>query len=100
MDTPCRRRRVCASRSHSSQHAEASAMATEARSVTQMRDDDGPPFDFRLHRNALLELAAFLGAAAIIQLMLLEPGTLASVKPHPFWIAVVLISLQYGTIDG
>lgn len=75
-------------------------MATEAESTARPTHDSRPPFEFKLHRNALIELAVFLGAAAIVQLTLLEPGTLASLKPHPFWIPIVLVSLQYGTIDG
>jgi hypothetical protein len=75
-------------------------MATEAETAARPTRDNRPPFEFRLHRNALIELAIFLVAAAIVQLTLLEPGTLASLKPHPFWIPIVLVSLQYGTIDG
>lgn len=75
-------------------------METEAAPAAHKLMDDDPPFGFRLHRNALLELAAFLFAAAAIDVWLLQPGTLASLKPHPFWIPIILISLQYGTIDG
>ena len=75
-------------------------MESKAGPVEHALTDDDPPFEFRLHRNALLELAAFLIAAAAIDTWLLQPGTLASLKPHPFWIPIILISLQYGTIDG
>jgi hypothetical protein len=75
-------------------------METEAAPATHELTDDDPPFEFTVHRNALLELAAFLVAAAAIDMWLLQPGILASLKPHPFWIPIVLISLQYGTIDG
>ena len=75
-------------------------MEAEAGPVAHELTDDDPPFEFRLHRNALLELAAFLLAAAAIDMWLLQPGTLASLKPHPFWIPIILISLQYGTVDG
>jgi hypothetical protein len=75
-------------------------MATEAKSTARLTRDSRPAFELRLHRNALIELAVFLGGAAILQLTLLEPATLASLKPHPFWIPIVLVSLQYGTIDG
>jgi polysaccharide biosynthesis protein PelD len=72
--------------------------------TTEVETNSGSPahdtFEFKLHRNALIELAVFLGAAAIVQLSVLDPGTLASLRPHPFWIPVVLISLQYGTMDG
>src|SRR5216684_3877055 len=87
-------------KSRISHRAEARAMATEAETAARPTRDSRPPFELRLHRNALVELAVFLGAAAIAQLTLLEPGTLASLKPHPFWIPIVLVSLQYGTIDG
>ncbi len=75
-------------------------METEAEPAVHELTDDDPPFEFTIYRNALLELAAFLVAAAAIDMWLLQPGTLASLKPHPFWIPIILISLQYGTIDG
>lgn len=61
---------------------------------------EGSRFHFKMHWNAIIELVAFLGVAALLQLTLLEPGTLASMRPHPFWVPVVLVSLQYGTTDG
>ena len=59
-----------------------------------------PRSHLTLHRNALIELIVFLGGAALCQVFLLEPGNLSSIKPHPFWVPVILISLQYGTADG
>ena len=61
---------------------------------------EGSRFHFKMHWNAIIELVAFLGVAALLELTLLEPGTLASMRPHPFWVPVVLVSLQYGTTDG
>lgn len=52
-------------------------MESKAGPVEHALTDDDPPFEFRLHRNALLELAAFLIAAAAIDTWLLQPGTLA-----------------------
>jgi hypothetical protein len=59
-----------------------------------------PQSHLKLHRNALIELVVFLAGAALCQAFLLEPGALNSIKPHPFWVPVILISLQYGTGDG
>ena len=55
---------------------------------------------FGIHTSALLETVVFLvllvGADAIF-----GSGTrFTNVYPHPFWIIVLLISVQYGTIDG
>jgi GAF domain len=50
-------------------------------------------------RFALVELAVF---AAIIAIELVwEPfPDLSKLNPHPYWIAVLLLSLQYGTVSG
>src|SRR5262245_17340551 len=76
------------------------AMATEVRTAAAPPIGDANPIELKLRSVALVELAVFLIGAALVQWWLLEPATLASLKPHPFWIPVVLLSLQYGTIEG
>jgi hypothetical protein len=75
-------------------------MAIDVETAVRSASGGGRWTGMRVHRNALIETASFLAAAVVLQWWLLEPGTLAGLKPHPFWIPVVLVSLQYGTIDG
>ncbi len=50
-------------------------------------------------RFALVELAIF--ASIVVAELLWEPfPDLSKLNPHPFWIAVLLLSLQYGTVSG
>jgi hypothetical protein len=47
---------------------------------------------------ALLEIAVLFGL--IIGLGWLTGQDLADLRPHPFWVPVLLLSLQYGTVSG
>jgi hypothetical protein len=47
---------------------------------------------------ALLEIAVLF--ALIIGLGWLTGQDLADLRPHPFWVPVLLLSLQYGTVSG
>lgn len=75
-------------------------MTTEAETAIAKRTESLASSGLVLHRNALIELAIFFFAAIVVQSTLLEPGRLAALQPHLFWIPVVLVSLQYGTADG
>ena len=55
---------------------------------------------FLPHRIGLIELAIFFIAAVAIERSLLGSGGFATISPHPFWIPVIVLSLQYGTADG
>ena len=57
------------------------------------------PFELKIHFTALFELAVLLGIVVALELFF-QPGLIVELKPHPFWIPVLLVSLQYGTIDG
>ena len=48
---------------------------------------------------ALLELAVLLGLIALID-WLMPSVDVASLEPSPYWIPVLLLSLQYGTVAG
>ena len=50
--------------------------------------------------SALLQLAGFFAAALAIDYTLLEGDRFAGIQPHPFWIPVILLSLQFGTSAG
>ena len=48
---------------------------------------------------ALIEIAVLFGALVLGDW--LHPGVeLADIRPHPFWIPVLLLSVQYGTVSG
>lgn len=51
-------------------------------------------------RSGVVELVALFALLLAVEWLWLSPGDLAKVEPHPFWLPVVLLSLQYGTADG
>ena len=53
-----------------------------------------------LRRVALVEIVVFLGGALLLEQLLLDGNRFHDIQPHPFWILVVLISVQYGTRMG
>jgi hypothetical protein len=68
-----------------------SAASALARAVTARFPVLPPPA-------ALLEIAVLFGL--IIGLAWLTGQDLADLRPHPFWVPVLLLSLQYGTVSG
>jgi hypothetical protein len=50
--------------------------------------------------SAILETAVFLGVAAAIDHLYFGGNRFWEVSPHPFWILVLLVSVQYGTNEG
>ena len=66
----------------------------------QIRDttsDDERPW---IPGMALLELALFFIAAFVIDSLWLDSDRFVQIQPHPFWIIVLLLSVQYGTVAG
>ncbi|MFM7345795.1 MAG: GAF domain-containing protein [Tagaea sp.] len=53
-----------------------------------------------LDRSAVVETVLFFLAALAIDFMFLEFDRYRGLNPHPFWIAVLLVSIQYGTAEG
>lgn len=51
-------------------------------------------------RAAWIELLFFLGVALAVDYFLLAGDRFLSVSPHPFWIIVLLLAVQYGTGEG
>ena len=49
---------------------------------------------------ALLEIAAFLGTALAVDMLFALGDRFASLTPHPFWIIVLLVAVQYGAKEG
>ena len=50
--------------------------------------------------SALLQLVGFFVVALVIDHTMLEGDRFAGLQPHPFWIPVLLLSLQFGTNAG
>lgn len=55
---------------------------------------------FGLRRSALLELLLFFGAFFVVEALFGDGTRFRSVALHPFWIAVLLMSIQYGVNEG
>ncbi|WP_431859078.1 GAF domain-containing protein [Azospirillum sp.] len=61
--------------------------------------DDASPRLLGFRRAALVELVLFFGAALAVDALL--GGTrFGGVQPHPFWVPVLLLAVQYGTGEG
>ena len=50
--------------------------------------------------SALVEIALFLGLFLAVDRALLDGNALWGATPHPLWILVLLVSVQYGTTEG
>ncbi len=50
--------------------------------------------------SALVEIALFLGIALLVDHFFLSGNRFSTIEPHPFWVIVLLISVQYGTNEG
>jgi polysaccharide biosynthesis protein PelD len=53
-----------------------------------------------LDRAAVVEAILFFGVALAIDFVFLDFDRYRGLDPHPFWIAVLLLSIQYGTAEG
>ena len=59
-----------------------------------------PRLWFGLQRSAILEAVGFLLAMVAIDQFLLDGDRFWDASPHPFWIVVALVTVQYGTAEG
>ena len=53
-----------------------------------------------IRTSALIEIGLFFTVALLIDFFFLKGDRLQTVSPHPFWVVVVLMSVQYGTSHG
>ena len=53
-----------------------------------------------VRRSALIELVLFFGIALAIDIFLGAGDRFKEIAPHPFWLIIVLLSVQYGTREG
>ncbi len=54
----------------------------------------------KFRTSAIIEIALFLIVALILDAFFFEGNRFWGVEPHPFWIIVLLMSVQYGTAEG
>src|SRR5688500_1753250 len=50
--------------------------------------------------SAIVETVAFLGIAVLLDYFYFSGNRFWSLEPHPFWLLVALVSVQYGTNEG
>lgn len=60
----------------------------------------GAPRLFGLRRVALAELALFFALAFLVDWLATGLTRFEGVQPHPYWLIVLLLSVQYGTSEG
>lgn len=65
-----------------------------------MEHNEQPSTFFGLRASAVLEMLIFFVTALLLDALLLDGARYANLSPHPFWIVVVLMSVQYGTVEG
>ena len=53
-----------------------------------------------LRTSAIIEAVGLLGILLVLDIVLFQGNRFWNANPHPFWIAVLLISVQYGTNEG
>lgn len=63
-------------------------------------EEPAPRLILGLRASAMVELVVFFAAAFAVDLLLLDGTRFRGVAPHPFWIPVVFLSVQYGTGEG
>jgi len=59
-----------------------------------------PALTRRVRLTALIEIGLFLVPALAIDTIWGQADRFASIEPHPFWIIVLLLAVQYGTAEG
>lgn len=76
----------------------ATATAAEA---TRSKVDVGPPgLPVLPPLAALVEIALLIGIPALLDYFVPSFPSLSGLQPHPFWLPVLLLSLQYGTVSA
>ena len=55
---------------------------------------------FGFRRSAIIEIVLFLALALAFDILVLDGVRFRNVQPHPFWLLILLVSVQYGTAEG
>lgn len=71
-----------------------------AQPTEQMNTAPTPPKNPIIRMSAIIEIALFLLIALAIDIVFGARDRFFSVQPHPFWIIVLLASVQYGVKEG
>lgn len=53
-----------------------------------------------LRLSALFEIALFLGAMLVLDVLIGQGDRFYDISPHPFWALIILIAAQYGTAEA
>ncbi|MDJ0840044.1 MAG: GAF domain-containing protein [Acidobacteriota bacterium] len=53
-----------------------------------------------IHAGAIVEVVLFLTAGLLLDLFVFDGNRFWDVKPHPFWIVVIMTGVRYGTAEG
>ena len=59
-----------------------------------------PSWIFGLRSGAILETLVYLALALAIDTVFLDGTRFRAVNPHPFWVIVLLVTVQYGANEG
>ncbi|SMH35911.1 GAF domain-containing protein [Azospirillum agricola] len=77
-----------------------SAVSEPPPTAAAVDDAAAPRRLFGIRRVALIELALFFGVALGLDWAFGSGLRFEGVQPHPFWIPVLLLAIQYGTNEG
>ncbi len=55
---------------------------------------------FGIRVSALVETIAFIAIVLIVDYLFAAADRFQGLNPHPFWIIVLLVTVQYGTVEG
>ncbi len=58
------------------------------------------PTLFGFRRSAIIEIVLFLAIALALDIFVLDGTRFRDAHPHPFWLLILLVSVQYGTAEG
>ena len=58
------------------------------------------PILFGFRRSAIIEIVLFLALALVLDFFVFDGGRFREAHPHPFWLLILLVSVQYGTGEG
>jgi hypothetical protein len=68
--------------------------------VSETGKNQATGFKYLPSKIAVFELVLFLGVFCGAQYLTTGSVTALEMSPHPFWIPVLLLSVQYGTVEG
>jgi len=74
--------------------------ATDAPSERSAAGGHAKPTLFGFRRSAIIEIVLFLAVALALDIFALDGNRFRDAHPHPFWLLILLIAVQYGTAEG